>query len=188
MLVKWGLFILLDLAAAFIILASYLEIKGNYFSIILQKPVNSNWFGIVPDHPNPAPNLLVRIRGPFPLPGGLADYGVISVTGGVVLLRGQPNQSAYQSMAFYPNTQFRMGSAAPSTLDFKDLQLEEDGSYKISISQERGAEVKNWLDSQGEKGGMIALRTYRPASGTLIEYPTVELDGKVIQEKYERFF
>ena len=187
-MVKWGLFILVGLTVAFIVLASYLEIKGNYFSIILQRPVNSNWFGIVPGHPNPAPNLLVRIRGPFPLPVGLADYGVTSVVAGNVVLRGQPNQSAYQSMAFYPNTHFRMGSAAPSTLDFKDLQLEEDGRYKISISQERGEGMKNWLDAQGEKGGMIALRTYRPASGTLIEYPAVELDGKIIQEKYERIF
>lgn len=182
-LLKWTGFLLLDFIIALLLLGSYLELKGNYTSILLQKPVNTEWFGIVPEHPIPAPMWVTRIRGPFPLPNGLADYGIISVSDGDVILRGELNQAAYQSLSFYPNSYPRLGSAAPSVMDFEDLELEEDGSYVIHINDLKQAGMKNWLDSQSAPGGMIALRSYRPNPGSAIEYPAVQVAGKLIQEK-----
>lgn len=182
-ILKWTGFIILDFAIALVIIAVYLEIKGNYCSILLQRPVNTEWFGIVPEHSNPAPMWVTRIRGPYPLPAGLADYGIISIASGDVVLRGHPNPAAYQSLSYYPNTYPRLGSAAPSVLDYEDLFLEEDGTYIIHISNQKQSKMKNWLDSQSAPGGMIAFRSYRPEAGAIIEYPSVELEGKVIQDK-----
>ena len=120
-LIKWISFIIVDLLIAICLIATYLEIKGGYFNILLQRPVDTGWFGIVPEHPNPAPMWITRIRGPFPLPSGLADYGIISVSDGEVVLKGQPNTAAYQSLSFYPNTYLRLGSASPSIIDFENL-------------------------------------------------------------------
>ena len=182
-LLKWTGIVFLDILIALMLLGTYLELKGNYTSILLQKPVDTKWFGIVPEHPISAPMWVTRIRGPFPLPHGLADYGIISVSDGNVILKGEPNHAAYQSLSFYPNSYPRLGSAAPSVLDFENLELDDDGTYVIHISNQKQAGMKNWLDSQSAPGGMIALRSYRPFPGSTIEYPSVQVAGKLIQDK-----
>jgi hypothetical protein len=176
-------FVLLDFILALVFIALYLEFKGGYFRILLQRPVNTKWFGILPDHPNPAPMWVTRIRGPFPLPSALADYGLISVKQGGIILQGRPNRAAYQSLSFYPNTRPRLGSAAPSVMEFEDLILEEDGSYIIHINDKKHPSMRNWLDSQSTRGGLLALRSYGPEPGSTIEYPSVELEGKLVQDK-----
>jgi hypothetical protein len=182
-ILEWLGFLVLDFILALIVIALYLELKGKYFRILLQRPVNTQWFGILPDHFNPAPMWVTRIRGPFPLPSALADYGLISLKAGDIILRGRPHRAAYQSLSFYPNTRPRLGSAAPSVMEFEDLMLEEDGSYIIHICKQKDQDIKNWLDSKSNRGGMLVLRSYRPEPGTKIEYPSVELEGKLVQDK-----
>jgi len=185
---KWTGFIIIDILIALVLISVWLEVKGNYFSIIMQRPVNTEWFGIVPEHPNPPPVLVTRIRGPFPLPAGLADYAIISITEGDVILRGEKMSSAYQSLAFYPNTYLRLGSASPSILDFENIITDEDGIYEIHLSAEKQDYMENWLHLNGQKGGMIALRSYRPPYGEKLIYPSIELNGKIIQEEQVRIF
>ena len=180
-ILEWVSFVLLDFVLVLVFIAFYLELKGGYFRTLLQRPVNTKWFGILPDHPNPAPMWITRVRGPFPLPSALADYGLISLKAGEIILRGRPNRAVYQSLSFYPNTRPRLGSAAPSVMEFEELILEEDGSYVLHISKRKDQKAKNWLDSRISRGGMIVLRSYRPEPGTVIEYPSVELDGKLVQ-------
>ena len=185
---KWTGFILIDILIALVLISVWLEVKGNYFSIIMQRPVNTEWFGIVPEHPNPPPVLVTRIRGPFPLPAGLADYAIISVAEGNIILRGQKVSSAYQSLSFYPNTYLRLGSASPSILDFENIITDEDGNYEIHLSAEKQDYMENWFHLNGQKGGMIALRSYRPPYGEKLIYPSVELNGKIIQEEQVLIF
>ena len=185
---KWTGILLLDLLLALLIIAVWLEVKGSYFSIILQRPVNTEWFGILPKNYNPAPTLVTRIRGPFPLPAGLADYGVISVAKGEVVLRGRKHTAAYQSLAFYPNTHFRLGSAPPSVLDFENINTDGEGNYVIHISVKKDAHMQNWLDLQGDKGGLLALRSYRPKPGEMLSYPAVEVGGELLQKEQSRVF
>ena len=188
MIMKWTGILLLDLLLALLVLVIWLEINGSYFSIILQRPVNTEWFGILPENHNPAPTLVTRIRGPFPLPAGLADYGIISVAEGDVVLRGRLHAAAYQSLAFYPNTHFRLGSAPPSVLDFENIDADAEGNYVIHISAHKESYMQNWLDLQGDNGGLIALRSYRPKLGEELSYPSVEVAGELLQKEQSRVF
>ena len=112
----------------------------------------------------------------------------ISVAEGNIILRGQKVSSAYQSLSFYPNTYLRLGSASPSILDFENIITDEDGNYEIHLSAEKQDYKENWFHLNGQKGGMIALRSYRPPYGEKLIYPSVELNGKIIQEEQIRIF
>ena len=48
--------------------------------------------------------------------------------------------------------------------------------------------MQNWFHLNGQKGGMIALRSYRPPYGEKLIYPSVELNRKIIQEEQVRIF
>ena len=47
MIMKWTGILLLDLLLALLVIIIWREVNGSYFSIILQSPVNTEWFGIL---------------------------------------------------------------------------------------------------------------------------------------------
>jgi len=71
-------------------------------------------------------------------------------------------------------------------LDFDTMTLESDSTYIVYISPIRENYMKNWLDSQGSNGGGIVLRTYKPKTNTMLHYPSVELDGVLLNTGQNR--
>ena len=76
----------------------------------------------------------------------------------------------------------------PSVLDFENIDADAEGNYVIHISAHKESYMQNWLDLQGDNGGLIALRSYRPKLGEELSYPSVEVAGELLQKEQSRVF
>jgi hypothetical protein len=169
---KWVGFVLLDFAAAFLILVVYFDNFPRLLTVRngTDRPV---WLNVTPGCRDTIPTFFLMRRSPWPLP---RDQDVAAVTfvsvqpGGPVVVRGRPNPCRYWGFVFYPS-QGDTPEADLPVVDSSRVALEPDGSYVITFSQERAE--GNWVDVGSATGGLLFMRNYVPARGARIAFPDV---------------
>lgn len=157
--------------------ATYLEyvVPGRHLSRSLDHPA---WYNPIPGSPDSLPELLIIMKGPWPLPRGQNAGAAIRVRipeDVPVIVRGRPNDCRYWSFTFYEKGQH---SAATPSIGSPEIELEDDGSYEVVFSSRRAG--TNWVDTGSATAGAIAMRNYLPRTGTPIRLPAVYFGDRLV--------
>ena len=157
--------------------AAYLEyvVPGRHLSRSLEHPA---WYNPIPGAANSLPELLIIMKGPWPLPPGQNAGAAIRVRIPVdvpVIVRGRPNDCRYWSFTFYEQGSH---SAATPSIGSPEIELEEDGSYEVVFSSRPAG--TNWVSTGSATAGAIAMRNYLPRLGTPVRLPAVYAGDRLV--------
>lgn len=157
--------------------AAYLElvVPGRHLSRSVASPA---WYNPIPGSPGSLPELLIIMKGPWPLPPGQNAGAAIRVRirdDEPVIVRGRPNDCRYWSFTFYEKGSH---SAATPSIGSPEIELEDDGSYEVVFSSRPSG--MNWVDTGSATAGAIAMRNYVPAPGASVHLPAVYYGDRLV--------
>jgi hypothetical protein len=96
---------------------------------------------------------------------------------GPVTLEGLPPHARYWSVTYYA------GNEENPSINMQSVQLDDDGTYRITFTQEPGGGAANQIPvGQGVRRGIIELRITLQEVSQPVLLPSVSQDGVVIVE------